>query len=111
MDLTTQPPAYYTPGVPPLPQPHATAGDVVDSSLATEVLPAPPSLSSVQQAATKRDPKKPTPLISCLPQHDPGSTYTSYLSAPMHSGAEGSSQLESRRRKRVRVDKECVITP
>jgi hypothetical protein len=97
-------PPYELPGVPPLPQP-ASAGEPSDPSLATEVLPAPPTLASVQQAATKRDPRKITPLVSYLPQNDPGTTFSSHLAVPVSSSIlQGPS--EGRRPKRARVDKE-----
>ncbi|KAF7295171.1 Histone deacetylase associated PHD protein-2 [Mycena indigotica] len=61
--------AYLLPGV-PVHQPSHLDGD---PSLATEILPGPPSILSVQQPH-KRDPKK--PVYSYLHPTDPGSTYS-----------------------------------
>ncbi|CAK5279402.1 unnamed protein product [Mycena citricolor] len=59
------------PGVPVHQPPHLEG----DSTLATEILPGPPSLLSVQQQATqKRDPKK--LVYSYLHPTDPGSSYS-----------------------------------
>lgn len=45
-----------------------------DATLATEILPGPPPLLSVQQPTTKKDKKSTLPL-SYLPVSDPGTTY------------------------------------
>lgn len=82
--------------------------DAGDPSLATEILPGPPSMASVIQAATKRDPRKPGPTISYLPQHDPGTTYTGMLMGPAVGSLEGVPDVEGPRRKRARVDKGYV---
>ncbi|KAG9318315.1 hypothetical protein JVU11DRAFT_400 [Chiua virens] len=91
-------PAYLLQGVPVLQPPHLEG--LSDPSLSTEILPGPPSLLSVQQAAQKRDPKKPSAFVSYLPTSDPGTTYsglmTSALSVP---------EVDGPRRKRARVDK------
>ncbi|KZV60897.1 hypothetical protein PENSPDRAFT_321742 [Peniophora sp. CONT] len=104
-------PAYSLPGVPPLPQPKAAVGESgADLTLATEILPAPPSVASVESPApVKRDPRKPAPIISYLPSHDPGTTYSTPFGVtpvPAASLEGGNGELEGRRRKRARVDKE-----
>ncbi|KAF8652714.1 hypothetical protein AX16_004218 [Volvariella volvacea WC 439] len=90
-------PAYLLPGV-PVHQPSHLEGD---ASLATEILPGPPSLVSAQQSTQKRDPRKSTINLSYLPPSDPGSTY----SGLMHGTALISQDLEGSRTKRTRVDK------
>jgi hypothetical protein len=75
--------------------------------LATEILPAPPSLLSVQQAVPKKDPhaKKAPGILSLLPSSDPGSTYTGAsgsLAGPTDDGG--------RSRKRQRFDKRFVLS-
>lgn len=68
--------AYLLPGV-PVSQPVHLEGD---SELATEILPGPPSLVSIQQGiAVKRDPRKPAISYSYLPLSDPGSTYSGVM--------------------------------
>jgi len=89
-------PAYLLPGVPVV-QPAHLEGDPL---LATEILPGPPPLVSVQQSAPKRDPRKPTAAPSYLPPSDPGSTYSG-----LATGALGGGPDESLFRKRARVDK------
>ncbi|KAG1748959.1 uncharacterized protein EDB91DRAFT_1111661 [Suillus paluster] len=91
-------PVYMLPGVPVVQPPHLEG--LSDPSLSTEILPGPPSLLSVQQAAHKRDPKKPGAFVSYLPASDPGSTYSG-LMASTFSGTDA----EGQRRKRARVDK------
>lgn len=92
-------PTYTLPGVPVVHPPHLETGD---ASLATEVLPGPPPLVSVQQSAAKRDPKKPTVLFSYLPATDPGSTYSGNMAGTSTLGA---LDVDGPRRKRARVDK------
>lgn len=92
-------PVYMLPGVPVVQPPHLEG--LSDPSLSTEILPGPPSLLSVQQAAHKRDPKKPGAFVSYLPASDPGSTY----SGLMASTALSTADAEGQRRKRARVDK------
>ncbi|KAG1801777.1 uncharacterized protein BJ212DRAFT_1398810 [Suillus subaureus] len=92
-------PVYMLPGVPVVQPPHLEG--LSDPSLSTEILPGPPSLLSVQQAAHKRDPKKPGAFVSYLPASDPGTTY----SGLMASTALSASDAEGQRRKRARVDK------
>lgn len=89
-------PAYMLPGV-PVHQPSHLEGD---ATLATEILPGPPSLVSAQQSAQKRDPRRPTTNFSYLPPSDPGSTY----SGLMHGTLVG-QELEGARIKRTRVEK------
>ena len=99
---------YMLPGAPVL-QPPRSALETGDASLATEVLPAPPTLSSVLQASAKRDPKKPTPTMTYLPQHDPGTTYAGVLTGPIVGSLESIPEVDGPRRKRVRLDKGCVL--
>ena len=94
-------PAYLLPGVPVVQPPHLEG----DASLATEILPGPPSAATVQQMALKRDPKKPSMAYSYLPPSDPGSTY----SGIMHGTLIGLDP-EGARSKRAR-DKGCVVHP
>ncbi|KAI0282133.1 hypothetical protein BGY98DRAFT_955911 [Russula aff. rugulosa BPL654] len=97
-------PVYMLPGAPAL-QPPRTALETGDPNLATEVLPAPPTLSSVLQASGKRDPRKPVPTMSYLPQHDPGTTYAGVLTGPIIGSLESVPEVDGPRRKRVRLDK------
>ena len=69
-----------------------------DASLATEILPGPPSLASIRQGPKKGDPKRPTVTPSYLPLYDPGTTYSGLVGG-MITLDDGSS-----RRKRARVD-------
>lgn len=73
-----------------------------DALLATEILPGPPSLLSLQQTAAKRDPKKPAPAFSYLPATDPGSTYSGNMAGTSTLGAP---DVDGPRRKRARIDK------
>ncbi|CCM02914.1 uncharacterized protein FIBRA_05028 [Fibroporia radiculosa] len=69
-------PAYMLPGVPVV-QPSHLEGD---PSLATEILPGPPSLLSIQQAGLpRRDHRKTVSIFSYLPTSDPGTTYTGHM--------------------------------
>ncbi|KAI9466051.1 hypothetical protein BJY52DRAFT_1239015 [Lactarius psammicola] len=97
-------PVYMLPGAPVL-QPPRSALETGDASLATEVLPAPPTLSSVLQASGKRDPRKPVPTMTYLPQHDPGTTYAGVLTGPIIGSLESIPEVDGPRRKRVRLDK------
>ena len=99
---------YMLPGAPVL-QPPRSALETGDTSLATEVLPAPPTLSSVIQASSKRDPRKPVPTMTYLPQHDPGTTYAGVLTGPIIGSLESIPEVDGPRRKRVRLDKGCVL--
>jgi hypothetical protein len=101
MATTASIPPYMLPGV-TVQQPSHLEGD---ANLATEILPGPPSISSVQQAAQKRDPRKPTTVFSYLPPGDPGSTY----SGIMHGTLIGQEPQDGPRTKRSRVDKGCVF--
>jgi hypothetical protein len=96
-------PVYMSPGVPVVQPPHLEG--LSDPSLSTEILPGPPSLLSVQQAAHKRDPKKPGAFVSYLPASDPGSTYSGLMGS-----AFSGSDAEGQRRKRARVDKGYVLS-
>jgi hypothetical protein len=96
------------PGAPVL-QPPRSALETGDPNLATEVLPAPPTLSSVLQASGKRDPRKPIPTMSYLPQHDPGTTYAGVLTGPIIGSLESIPEVDGPRRKRVRLDKGYVL--
>ncbi|KAF9532372.1 hypothetical protein CPB83DRAFT_891105 [Crepidotus variabilis] len=93
MATTASIPAYLLPGVTVVQPPHLEG----DASLATEILPGPPSAASVQQMALKRDPKKPSMSYSYLPSSDPGSTY----SGIMHGTLIGQDP-EAARSKRAR---------
>ena len=101
-------PVYMLPGAPAL-QPPRSALETGDPNLATEVLPAPPTLSSVLQASGKRDPRKPVPTMSYLPQHDPGTTYAGVLTGPIIGSLESVPEVDGPRRKRVRLDKGYVV--
>ncbi|KAF9818920.1 hypothetical protein IEO21_02458 [Rhodonia placenta] len=86
-------PAYMLPGVPVV-QPAHLEGD---PTLATEVLPGPPSLISVQQAGQPRkDHRKTVAVFSYLPSSDPGTTYSGHLAnppAPQEAMASSSYQI------------------
>lgn len=69
---------------------------------ATEILPGPPSLLSLQQTVAKRDPKKPIPAFSYLPASDPGSSYSANMAGTSTLGA---LDIDGPRRKRARIDK------
>lgn len=101
MATTASIPPYMLPGV-TVQQPSHLEGD---SNLATEILPGPPSIASVQQAAQKRDPRKPSTVFSYLPPSDPGSTY----SGIMHGTLIGQEPQDGPRTKRSRVDKGLVF--
>jgi hypothetical protein len=88
-------PAYMLSGVAVVQPPHLE-GDPV---FATEILPGPPPLAPVQQPAPKRDPRKPTIVLSYLPSSDPGSTYSVLATGPLGGG------LDESLRKRARADK------
>ncbi|KAJ7445824.1 hypothetical protein B0H11DRAFT_404215 [Mycena galericulata] len=90
MAATSSMPAYLLPGV-PIHQPSHLEGD---ASLATEILPGPPSLLSVQQATQKRDLKK--PVYSYLHPTDPGSTYSGVVHGTIVT-EEGARNLKGKR--------------
>ncbi|EJD05666.1 uncharacterized protein FOMMEDRAFT_145119 [Fomitiporia mediterranea MF3/22] len=71
-----------------------------DPTLATEILPGPPSLDSIRQLAKRNEPRR-HPASSYLPLSDPGTTYTSL------AGGMAAIALDENgpRRKRARVDK------
>lgn len=69
-----------------------------DPTLATEILPGPPSLASIRQGPKKGDPKRPTVPLSYLPLYDPGTTYSGLVGGMATLDDSGS------RRKRARVD-------
>ena len=96
MATTASLPAYLLPGVPVHQPPHLDG----DASLATEILPGPPSSASLQQHTLKRDPRKPSLAFSYLPTSDPGSTYSG-----LTHGTLIGQDLEGPRSKRSRVDK------
>ena len=80
-----------------------------DPSLATEILPGPPSLASIQQAgASRRDHKKTVLNASYLPLSDPGTTYGANTVSTM---AAATTEVDGPRRKRARLDKGCVFSP
>lgn len=71
MASASVPPCLFA-AAPVLHPPHLSG----EQSLATEILPGPPSLESLKQLPKKIDPKKPVPPTSYLPLSDPGTTYT-----------------------------------
>ncbi|KAG6841200.1 hypothetical protein C0991_000862 [Blastosporella zonata] len=83
-------PAYMLPGVPVF-QPTHLEGD---SSLATEILPGPPSLVSTQQSMLKKDPKKPPTAFSYLPPADPGSTYSGIMHGTLIGHEQDATRLK-----------------
>ncbi|KAJ6606621.1 hypothetical protein DFH09DRAFT_14524 [Mycena vulgaris] len=87
----TSMPAYLLPGV-PVHQPSHLEGD---ATLATEILPGPPSLLSVQQSTQKRDLKK--PVYSYLHPTDPGSTYSGIVHGTIVGQEEGARNLKGKR--------------
>lgn len=95
MTSTASVPAYLRPGVTVVHPSHLEG----DPSLATEILPGPPSLASIRQPPKKVDPKRPAPPISYLPTSDPGTTYTGL------AGGMAPMEVVGPRRKRARVDK------
>ena len=88
----------------PILQPSHLEGD---PSLATEILPGPPSLLSVQQSAVRKDTKKPSFALSYLPTSDPGSTYS--VLGLAHTPTVVSMGVDGPRRKRPRTSKLCVF--
>ncbi|RDX42656.1 hypothetical protein OH76DRAFT_86840 [Lentinus brumalis] len=100
-------PAYLHPGASVSQPPHLEG----DPSLATEILPGPPSLATIQQAASgipKKDNKKPTVTYSYLPTSDPGTTYTTHFALGSISAAP--TDMDGTRRKRARLDKGAEST-
>lgn len=98
-------PAYLQPGVAVSQPPHLEG----DPSLATEILPGPPSLASIQQAGLPRkDHKKASVSFSYLPSADPGTTYTTHFAMNPLSAAP--VDIDGTRRKRARLDKGYVCT-
>ncbi|KAF9567642.1 hypothetical protein CPC08DRAFT_758219 [Agrocybe pediades] len=96
MATTASLPAYLLPGVTVHQPPHLEG----DASLATEILPGPPTPAALQQSALKRDPRKPSMAYSYLPPSDPGSTYSG-----LTHGTLIGQDLEGPRSKRPRTDK------
>ena len=92
-------PAYLLPGVQVIQPPNLEG----DATLATEILPGPPSIASIRQPK-KIDARKPHTLpLSYLPLSDPGTTYTGLAGGVMPLQDSGS------RRKRARVDRGYVF--
>ncbi|KAI0371792.1 hypothetical protein BV20DRAFT_941308 [Pilatotrama ljubarskyi] len=92
-------PAYLHPGVSVSQPPHLEG----DPSLATEILPGPPPLDSLQQVGLPRkDHKKTTVAFSYLPASDPGTTYSSHFASAIPAA---STDMDGTRRKRARLDK------
>jgi len=100
MATTASLPAYLLPGVVVHQPPHLEG----DASLATEILPGPPTPAALQQSALKRDPRKPSMAYSYLPPSDPGSTYSG-----LTHGTLIGQDLEGPRSKRPRIDKGCAF--
>ncbi|KAF8919486.1 hypothetical protein CPB85DRAFT_1276864 [Mucidula mucida] len=98
MASTASTPTYMLPGV-AVCQPEHLEGD---ATLATEILPGPPPLLSVQQSAQKRDAKH-SIVYSYLPASDPGTTYSGIV----HGTLIGQDSLEALG-KRTRVEKSAV---
>lgn len=96
MPLTVSVPQCLLSVVPVVHPPHLEG----DSSLATEILPGPPSIASIRQPPKKIDPKKPALPVSYLPLSDPGTTYAGL------AGGMAALALEKGgpRRKRARID-------
>jgi hypothetical protein len=65
-----------------------------DSTLATEILPGPPPVASIQQTMVKRDPKKPSVAFSYLPPSDPGSTYSGLIHGTLIGQESESSRMK-----------------
>ena len=77
-----------------------------DPTLATEILPGPPPLSSIQQAGQPKKDHKKTPMaVSYLPTSDPGTTYGANTVSTMATVAE----VDGPRRKRARLEKGYVV--
>ena len=77
-----------------------------DPALATEILPGPPPLASVQQhGQPKKDHKKVPLAVSYLPTSDPGTTYGANTVSTMAAVAE----VDGPRRKRARLEKGYVL--
>ncbi|RDB21491.1 Uncharacterized protein C2F7.07c [Hypsizygus marmoreus] len=87
--IATVPPILLS-GVPVHQPPHLEG----DSSLATEILPGPPSLVSIQQSTLKRDPRKPSTAFSYLPPSDPGSTYSGIMHGTLIGHDPDASRLK-----------------
>ena len=98
-------PAYLQPGASVSQPPHLEG----DPSLATEILPGPPSLAALQQAVIpKKDHKKGSVTYSYLPASDPGTTYTTHFALGSMSAAP--TDMDGTRRKRARLDKGYVLS-
>ena len=77
-----------------------------DPALATEILPGPPPLASIQQQGQpKKDHKKASLAVSYLPTSDPGTTYGANTVSTMAAVAE----VDGPRRKRARLEKGYVV--
>ena len=98
-------PAYLHPGV-PVSHPSHLDGD---PSLATEILPGPPSLTTIQQPSVPRkdNNKTPTLSLSYLPSSDPGTTYTTHYTVGSASAAP--TDMDGTRRKRARLDSKGYV--
>ncbi|EIW60665.1 uncharacterized protein TRAVEDRAFT_57839 [Trametes versicolor FP-101664 SS1] len=92
-------PAYLHPGVSVSQPPHLEG----DPSFATEILPGPPPLGSIQQVGLPRkDHKKTSLALSYLPASDPGTTYPNHLANILPAAP---IDMDGSRRKRARLDK------
>ncbi|KAI0075473.1 hypothetical protein K474DRAFT_1391773 [Panus rudis PR-1116 ss-1] len=98
-------PACLLATVPVVQPPHLDG----DPNLATEILPGPPSLQSVQQAGgARKETKKTGPAFSYLPVSDPGTTYGGHMAGP--AMATATNDVDGPRRKRARLDKSSGST-
>ncbi|KAJ7273372.1 hypothetical protein C8J57DRAFT_1506889 [Mycena rebaudengoi] len=93
MASTSSMPAYLMPGV-PVHQPAHLEGD---PTLATEILPGPPSLLSIQQSTQKRDPRKPSIAYSYLHPTDPGTSYSGIVHGTIIGQEDASGALRGKR--------------
>jgi hypothetical protein len=100
--LLSSQPAYL---LAPVTAVHPSDLETDDSSLATEVLPAPPSLASITGQRRDSHLKRPAQVFSYLPASDPGSTYSGLMGG---LGLSLVPEEEGRLRKRARIDKSCV---
>lgn len=85
----------------PIVQPKHLEGD---ATFATEILPGPPSLLSVQQSGNRKDKKTSAP-VSYLPASDPGTTYSVLGGVVTPVTTVVNADVDGPRRKRARTNK------